>query len=146
MATIDLPPPGPFPNPSQNPIFQRLNEILGFSPTDVIVLPSVEMDFVEHVLAASEYNRDVQPVCKPRFVIDAPTCTIVPVRTISHNKSRTSNLRYDLVVNLVGIRFLVDSQRLVTCGLNGRSDTSLIETVDARIKSHRNKRLRRVNF
>ena len=53
-------------------------------PENVIVLPSIECQFIHHISSARVDHRNVQTKCESSFKIDPASCSIVTLGKIGH--------------------------------------------------------------
>ena len=140
------PPSWPFPDYGGDARPQAPPKITQFLwvPGDVVVLARVEVDLVDDILSATEYDRNVMTVGEPRFVVHASSCPGFTVREVRNDEPGSPKFGDDLVVYLVDMLLAIDSDGFVARIRDSRLYGLLPDLIHGFAEPHRNKRLRRV--
>ena len=138
------PPSWPFPYYGSNARPQappQVTQLFG-SPSDVVVLTRVEMELVDDILSATEYDRNVVTVGEARFVVHAPSCSGLTVCEVRNDEPGSPEFGDDLVVYLVDMLLAIDSDGLVASIRDSRPYSLLPDLIHGLMEPHRYKRRR----
>ena len=101
------------------------------------------MDFLDHILPASEHHFTIHSVRETGFVVHASARPIVAVREVRDYEPSSPQFCDYLVVYLVEVFLPINAERLISCILDSWLYGRLPNVVHRFIEPHRNERFRR---
>jgi hypothetical protein len=115
----------------------------------MIELSSIEMNLANLIGPACPDDRLSKPLRETSLILDAPSrdrerapwIRYGAAGEIGNHKPRSSDFRYDLIIDLVDVILLIDSKRLITCIENSMCEVLAICRLHAVVEPHRDKTL-----
>ena len=102
------------------------------------------MQLIYNILLARENYGNIQSMRKAGLIVDAASCSIISMRKICDQETRTTNFRNDFIIYFIDIQLPVNSPRFITSMINGWSNSILIYFIHFLSKPHSHKYLRRI--